>query len=72
MRLARKGVPLRDELLYREILYTVTEAKVLIERSPQQYNPIQPHSALDYGLLAPEAVTPTTDRRLDMTFALSQ
>ena len=37
---------LRDELLDREIFYTLLEAKVLIERWRQHYNTIRPHSAL--------------------------
>ena len=47
---------LRDELLNGEIFYTVTEAKVLIERWRQHYNRIRPHSALGYRPPAPEAV----------------
>ena len=37
---------LRDELLDREIFYTLTEAKILIERWRRQYNTVRPHSAL--------------------------
>jgi transposase InsO family protein len=47
---------LRDELLAREIFYTVLEAKVLIERWRQEYNWIRPHSALGYLPPAPEGV----------------
>ena len=36
---------LRDELLDREIFYTVTEAQILIERWRREYNTIRPHSA---------------------------
>jgi transposase InsO family protein len=39
---------LRDELLDREIFYTLLEAKVLIERWRQHYNRIRPHSSLGY------------------------
>jgi len=47
---------LRDELLDREIFYTLLEAKVLIERWRMHYNRIRPHSSLGYRPLAPEAV----------------
>ena len=33
---------LRDELLDREIFYTVTEAKILIERWRREYNTVRP------------------------------
>ena len=39
---------LRDELLDREIFYTLGEAKILIERWRQEYNTYRPHSALGY------------------------
>ncbi len=42
---------LRDELLDREIFYTLQEAQVLIERWRQHYNRFRPHSSL--GNLAP-------------------
>ena len=42
----------RDELLDREIFYTLTEAQILIERWRQQYNTVRPHSALGYRPLA--------------------
>ena len=47
---------LRDELLNREIFYTLTEAKILIERWRREYNSIRPHSALGYRPPVPEAV----------------
>ncbi len=46
---------LRDELLDREIFYTLGEAKVLIERWRHEYNTIRPHSSLGYHPPAPEA-----------------
>jgi putative transposase len=49
---------LRDELLDREIFYSLHEAKVLIERWRRHYNTIRPHSALGYRPPAPEAVLP--------------
>ena len=39
---------LRDELLDREIFYTLREAQVLTARSRQTYNRIRPHSSLGY------------------------
>ena len=47
---------LADELLEREIFYTLYEAKVMIERWRVQYNTIRPHSALGYRPPAPEAI----------------
>ena len=49
---------LRDELLNREIFYTLTEAKVLIENWRWEYNHFRPHSALGYRPPAPEAIEP--------------
>ncbi len=49
---------LRDELLNREIFYTLTEAKVLIERWRRQYNTVRPHSSLGYRPPAPAAIEP--------------
>jgi transposase InsO family protein len=47
---------LRDELLDREIFYTLKEAKVLIEGWRQHYNRVRPHSSLGYRPPAPEAM----------------
>lgn len=47
---------LRDELLNREIFYTLKEAKVLIEMWRVHYNTIRPHSALGYRPPAPETI----------------
>ena len=49
---------LRDELLNREIFYTLKEAKVLIENWRWEYNHFRPHSALGYRPPAPEAIEP--------------
>ncbi|MBU21882.1 MAG: IS3 family transposase [Acidobacteria bacterium] len=62
---------LRDEFLDREIFYTLTEAKVLIERWRWEYNTVRPHSALGYRPPAPEAVQPVPLGGLTMNFALS-
>ena len=47
---------LRDELLNREIFYTLEEAKVLIEMWREHYNTVRPHSSLGYRPPAPEAI----------------
>jgi transposase InsO family protein len=47
---------LRDELLNREIFYTLEEAQVLVEQWRQIYNKVRPHSALGYRPPAPEAI----------------
>ena len=49
---------LRDELLDREIFYTLREAKVLIESWRREYNTIRPHSSLGSRPPAPEAIAP--------------
>jgi transposase InsO family protein len=46
---------LRDELLTRELFYTLKEAKVLIEKWRLEYNTFRPHSSLNYRPPAPEA-----------------
>ena len=45
---------LRDELLDREIFYTLQEARVLIANWRQEYNTIRPHGSLDGRPPAPE------------------
>jgi putative transposase len=47
---------LRDELLDREIFYTLKEAQVLIEDWRRHYNHMRPHSSLNYRPPAPEAI----------------
>ncbi len=47
---------LRDELLNREIFYTLEEAKVLIENWREEYNTLRPHSSLGYRAPAPQAL----------------
>ena len=48
----------RDELLDREIFYTLAEAKVLVERWRREYNTFRPHSALGYRPPAPVTIAP--------------
>ncbi len=62
---------LRDELLDREIFYTLTEAKILIERWRREYNTVRPHSALGYRPPAPEAISPAPLSSMIMSPALS-
>ena len=62
---------LRDELLDREIFYTLTEARIVIERWRREYNTVRPHSALGYRPPAPQAVTLTPISGLIMSPALS-
>lgn len=45
---------LRDELLNREIFYTLKEAQVLIEAWRRHFNAVRPHSALGWKPPAPE------------------
>ena len=47
---------LRDELLNREIFYSLAEAKVIIEAWRRYYNTERPHSSLGYKPPAPEAI----------------
>ena len=49
---------LRDELLDRELFYTLLEVRVLTERYRQIYNRIRPHSSLGYRPPAPDTVLP--------------
>ena len=51
---------MRDELLNREVFYTLTEATVLIKQWRKEYNQVGPHSSLGYRLPAPEAIMPVT------------
>ena len=47
---------LRDELLDREIFYSLGEAKVLIGMWRDHYNKVRPHSSLGYRPPAPESI----------------
>ncbi len=50
---------LKDELIDREIFYSLREAQVLVEQWRREYNTVRPHSALGYRPPAPEAVRPS-------------
>jgi putative transposase len=60
---------MRDELLAREIFYSLKEAQILIEMWRKQYNTIRPHSALGYRPPAPTAVyvQPTKTMSVELT-----
>ena len=49
---------LRDELLNREIFYSLKEAQVMIESWRKHYNTKRLHSSLGYKPPAPETFTP--------------
>ena len=51
---------LRDELLAREIFYTLKEAQILIESWRYYYNTQRPHSSLGYKPPAPETILPAS------------
>jgi putative transposase len=57
---------LRDEVLNREIFYTLREAQVIIEGWRQEYNTFRPHSSLGYRPPAPEGVLPPPDRIINL------
>ena len=48
----------RDELLNREIFYTLKEARILVGQWRIHYNTIRPHSSLGYRPPAPQAINP--------------
>ena len=50
---------LRDELLDRELFYTLREAQAVIEWWRHEYNHFRPHSSLGYRAPAPEASLPS-------------
>jgi putative transposase len=47
---------MRDELLAREIFYSLKEAQILIEMWRREYNTIRPHSSLGYRPPSPQTV----------------
>jgi putative transposase len=62
---------LKDELLDREIFYTLKEAKILIEQWRWEYNTIRPHSSLGYRPPAHETRTWRQDIDLISKLALN-
>jgi len=57
---------MRDELLNREIFYTLSEARVLIESWRQHYNTKRPHSSIGYHPPAPEAIKTQNNLTISM------
>jgi putative transposase len=53
------GAELTDEVLNREVFFTLKEAKVVIENWRREYNTITPDSSLNYRPRAPEATLPS-------------
>ncbi len=49
---------LRDELLNRELFFTLTEAELLIEQWRAHYNTRRPHSSLGYRPPTPQTIAP--------------
>jgi putative transposase len=47
---------LRDELLNREVFYSLKEAQILIEQWRRHYNEVRPHSSLGYRPPAPQVL----------------
>ena len=47
---------MRDELLDREIFYSLMKAQILIEMWRKQYNTVRPHSSLGYRPPVPAAI----------------
>lgn len=58
---------MRDELLNREIFYTLREAQIMIERWRKEYNYIRPHSSLGYRPPAPQAWLLSSTLQLGLT-----
>ena len=53
----------RDELLNREVFYSLREAQIIIEAwRPHYNNTKRPHSALGYRPPAPETIVPMNQR----------
>ena len=48
----------KDELIHREIFYSLREVQVLVEQWRREYNTIRPHSSLGYRPPAPQAIQP--------------
>ena len=57
---------MRDELLNREIFYTLSEARVLIESWRKHYNTKRPHSSIGYRPPAPVTIKPQNNLTIAM------
>jgi hypothetical protein len=53
---------MRDELLAREIFYTLKEAQVIIEIWSKHHNTIRPHSSLGYRPPVPATIIPQSSQ----------
>lgn len=53
---------LKDELLNREVFYTLLEVRVMTEQYRLTYNRIRPHSSLATGLQHPKPFCPQLSR----------
>ena len=49
---------MRDELLDREIFYSLEAVRVMVENWRVHYNTVRSHSALGYARLHPKAIAP--------------
>jgi hypothetical protein len=63
---------LGDELLKREVFYTLLEARVIIEARRRHDNTMRPHSALGYQPPAPEAFLPRRPIWLELSMGGGQ
>ena len=57
----------RDELLNREIFYTLKEVQILTEMWRREYNTIRPHGSLGYRPPAPETFIPACPKVVELT-----
>jgi transposase InsO family protein len=69
-RLIQNGGRMRDELLSREIFYSLKEAQVLIEMWRKHYNTVRPHSSLGYRPPAPETIVGVPSQISPVTLTL--
>jgi len=53
---------MRDELLAREIFYSLKEAQVMIEMWRKHYNTVRPHSSLGYRPPVPAIFIPSSSQ----------
>ncbi|MCH7480577.1 MAG: transposase, partial [Chloroflexi bacterium] len=53
---------MRDELLAREIFYSLKEAQVMIEMWRKHYNTVSPHSSFGYQPPVPATFIPSSSQ----------
>jgi transposase InsO family protein len=61
---------MRDELLAREIFYSLKDSQVLIEMWRKYYNTVRPHSSLGYRPPAPETIISVSAQIPQVTLTL--